>query len=135
LNKKLYFFSLSGALAVILGAIGSHYIRNQIILRKLDIALLESYRTAVLYHLIHTLQYGFIVLLESKFPGRFMYFARNFSLWGMILFSGSLYLLVIGKIYTLSLLNWLGPITPMGGFLMILSWILLFLQFKKNSGS
>lgn len=54
--------------------------------------------------------------------------------WGILLFSGSIYLLTLGKLFNLKILGVLGSITPLGGMLFILSWFMLFLHFRDGFG-
>jgi len=107
--------ALSAVLAIGLGAFGAHAFRA-----ILSPRMLEVYQTAVLYHLVHSL---------GLFAVAFVCFARptsgmaKVSGWlmsvGMILFSGSLYLLAVTGA------KWLGAITPLGGTAMMAAWLLL----------
>lgn len=112
------------ALAVILGAFGAHGLKD-----KLDLYSMEVYGKANFYHFIH----GIGMLLVSMFPALQILAVKHTNwicilfLVGIIIFSGSLYILAITKI------RWLGAITPIGGVLFILGWALLgWLTFKRN---
>jgi len=104
------------SLAVMLGAFGAHGLRA-----KLDAYSLGVYEKAVFYHFIHAMG----LLLVSFLPktGTFSEFATSWVcgllLAGILLFSGSLYLLAItGN-------RWLGAITPIGGVAFIAGWLVL----------
>lgn len=112
-NLGLYLAALSGATAVGLGAFGSHGLRNLVTPESLAV-----WKTAVEYHFVHTLA----LLFVSKEPSLFR-FRWSQRLWGLgiVLFSGSLYALVItGQRY-------LGLVTPLGGAAFILGWLALAL--------
>ncbi len=100
-----------GAFGVILGAFGAHALKVTLE----ENGNLEVWKTAVFYHLIHA-----VVLLVITFSLK----SFNKLSWfcfviGIILFSGSLYLLALYQ------LSFLGPITPLGGALLIGGWLFL----------
>ncbi len=104
---------LAAALAVIAGAFGAHALRDH-----LAPALAASYRTAVDYHFLHSL--GLIALglaMERRPEQRWLMRATALRLVGLVLFSGSLYLL------TLTGIRSFGFITPFGGLAFILAWL------------
>src|SRR3989338_9671589 len=90
--------------AVALGAFGSHALRG-----KLTDYYLEVYKTGVLYHFIHALGLFVVAWLSTQSQDSKITLAGIFMLAGIVLFSGSLYVLsVTGQ-------KWLGAITPLGG--------------------
>ena len=102
--------SIFGFLGVVFGAFGAHALRD-----TLSPDLLAIYQTGVFYHFVHALSLlGFGILSTEKptpsWPG------WCFSA-GIIVFSGSLYLLAITGI------KWLGAITPIGGLLFLCGWV------------
>lgn len=108
-----------GALAVILGAFGAHALRSHLEPRDL-----ETFETAVRYQMYH----AFALFAAAWLISRNMPHAGT-AAWafiaGVIVFSGSLYLLVgTGQ-------RWLGAITPIGGVAFIAGWILLALAASK----
>lgn len=106
---------LSGALAVALGAFGAHGLRE-----RLPADLLAVYHTASLYHLIHTLALlGVALLLQQIGPSPWLRAAGWLFLAGVVLFSGSLYVLAMSGV------RWLGAITPLGGVALIGGWLCL----------
>jgi uncharacterized membrane protein YgdD (TMEM256/DUF423 family) len=134
LRKHFYFFAISGALAVILGAFSSHYLKSLVKSGILEPESLDSFKTGVLYHFLHTLLLGLILIINKENRFKFLKSSVIFLEWGIIFFSGSIYLLTLGKLLSWKFLNILGPITPVGGLLFILSWVMLFLHFRTEFG-
>lgn len=107
--------AISGFLAVALGAFGAHGLKQ-----KLSVDMLAVYQTGVQYHFYHTLALFGVALLMLHFPQSvsLRWSALLFCV-GIIIFSGSLYVLAITGI------RWLGAITPLGGVAFLVGWILL----------
>ncbi len=99
-----------GALGVALGAFGAHGLKNVVS----DPALLVTWETAARYHLLHALALG----LVAAHPGE-PRIAGALFMAGIVLFSGSLYVLVLTE------QRWLGAITPLGGLALIAGWLVL----------
>ncbi|TVR01706.1 MAG: DUF423 domain-containing protein [Deltaproteobacteria bacterium] len=99
-----------GALGVALGAFGAHGLRNLIE----DPQLLVTWETAARYHVFHALALGLVAAHPAR-PHR----AGWLLLTGTVIFSGSLYLLVLSGV------RWLGAITPLGGAALIAGWLIL----------
>lgn len=115
--------SISGMLAVGLGAFGAHAQKA-----KLETnGYLSTYQTAVQYHFYHTLTLLFIALLLTKIPSAWLTYSGYCMMIGMVLFSGSLYTLSISGI------KWLGAITPIGGLFFILGWLFLLIAVLKSN--
>jgi uncharacterized membrane protein YgdD (TMEM256/DUF423 family) len=98
--------------AVVMGAFGAHAVRGRI-----ADDLLAIYQTGVLYHLIHALALWTLVLVGRNGGPRIAVPASLFAL-GIVLFSGSLYVLA------LSGQRWLGAVTPFGGLSFLAGWVL-----------
>ena len=110
----LVFSSLSMAVAVMLGAFGAHGLKGIISADRLT-----TFHTAVNYQVIHSLALLVIVILMYHIDERYLKYPAILLMLGIVLFSGSLYLLVIsGK-------TWPGAITPLGGLTFIAGWIWL----------
>lgn len=103
--------ALCGALAVALGAFGAHALRPLLVER----GSAAVWQTAVLYHLVHSA----VLWMAARHGHRAA--ALCFAA-GVLLFSGSLYVLALKKV------SWLGPVTPLGGILLLAGWILLALK-------
>ena len=119
--------ALTGALSVILGAFAAHGLKN-----LLSAVNLQVFETAVRYQFYHVFALLAVGILYKEFPGKLMAWAGNLFVAGMILFSGSLYLLCYVKHVAIPL-NWLGAITPFGGAAFIAGWIMLFLAIIKRN--
>lgn len=105
--------ALSGALAVMLGAFAAHGLKG-----SLSAQMLQTYQTGVLYHFIHTL--ALLAAINLPLNERSLHWAARCFMLGIVLFSGSLYLIAISGI------SILGTITPVGGSAFIAGWLLLF---------
>ena len=118
--------SLFGCIAVIFGAFGAHSLKN-----VLSADAMAIWAKGIEYQFYHT----FALLFLSTFA-RFRTKLVDFSFYcfsiGTLLFSGSLYLLATRDILHLSFVNIIGPVTPLGGLLLVAGWILLFLAALKN---
>jgi uncharacterized membrane protein YgdD (TMEM256/DUF423 family) len=119
--------ALLGALSVMLGAFAAHGLKK--ILSAEDLQIFE---TAVRYQFYHVFALLAVGILYAAFPGKLIEWAGRLFLAGMILFSGSLYLLCYVK-YNQLPLNWLGAITPFGGVAFIAGWVLLFWAVVKRN--
>lgn len=105
---------ISGGLAVMSGAFGAHAF-HAILTGN---GRIETYRTAELYHYIHTLALIATGILDHLIPSRSFLLPAVLFISGIILFSGSLYTLSLTGISTY------GIITPFGGLCLIAAWIL-----------
>jgi uncharacterized membrane protein YgdD (TMEM256/DUF423 family) len=108
------------AIAVAAGAFGAHALKN-----ILSPERLETWQTAVQYHAWHALGLMLIAMIGVQFDVGIRWPA-SLILAGIIVFSGSLYVL------SLTGANWLGAITPIGGIAFIAGWILLGIQILRH---
>ncbi len=126
MNAKqiLQLAGISGVLAVGLGAFGAHSLEALLIQN----GRLDTFQTAVNYHFYHTLAlFGIGVLATIKPDWKGISFAAWSMVLGILIFSGSLYVL------SLTGITWLGAITPLGGLAFILGWSsLVYLSFKNK---
>src|SRR5262245_21098201 len=102
--------AVMGALAVGLGAFGAHGLKD--VLERNGTAAI--WQTAVFYHFIHTVMLYVLASRNPRSAGPWVSF-----LVGILIFSGSLYLLALTNI------RWLGAITPLGGVSFIVGWVWL----------
>jgi uncharacterized membrane protein YgdD (TMEM256/DUF423 family) len=119
--KMAILFCLS---AVILGAFGAHALKE-----VLSESQLSSFQTGVRYQFFHGLAILILSLNSKQFTDRLSSIIKIMSA-GIILFSFSIYLLNIQDLVGFSM-SYLGPITPIGGLLLITSWTGLFFSIKK----
>lgn len=114
-----------GAFAVILGAFGAHGLEEY-----LSGDQRETYDTAVLYHFIHVLAglYGISQMHEKE---RWARLSVVFFTFGIVLFSGSLYLLSTADLTSIPT-SWIGPVTPVGGVFFIFGWLSLAYHHIKS---
>ncbi len=102
-------------LAVMAGAYGSHGLRG-----TLDARGLEVFQTAVTYQMYHAIALVLVALLAlSSLNRRLLAAAAVLFGAGIVMFSGSLYLLVLTD------LRWIGPLTPLGGLCFMMAWALM----------
>ena len=109
------------ALAVAIGAFGAHGLKSH-----LSETMLQTWKTGVEYHFYHALGLLLIGVLSVSMPTNLLNWSAVFLFAGIVLFSGSLYILAITGI------KWIGAITPLGGICFIAGWLLFFMNVLKN---
>ena len=109
--------TISGCIVVIMGAFGAHALND-----ILDDYGKSIYDKAVLYHMFHSIAILILGLINKIQPEIPLAIAGWSFLFGIILFSGSLYILAITGIKSL------GIITPIGGVLFIIGWVFLIIK-------
>ncbi|WGZ95821.1 MAG: DUF423 domain-containing protein [Candidatus Thiothrix putei] len=120
-NHFLLIASVSGMLAVVLGAFGAHGLEKLV-----DAKMLQRFHTGVEYQFYHSLALFLISILNIFIKSKYITYAGYAFLFGMILFSGSLYLYVLTDIKGFAL------VTPLGGFSFIIGWGLLAFSAKNG---
>ena len=110
-----------GFLAVALGAFGAHALKGVLAGYGQGI-----YQTAVLYQMFHTLALGFAAIPPVPLNPRWQRWSCRFLACGILLFSGSLYLLAVTEV------RWLGAITPLGGVSFLIGWFCLGLAIWRR---
>lgn len=124
MNAKILWLritALSGALVIMLGAFGAHGLKE-----SLSAEMMTIFETGIKYHFYHTL--ALLALLSFSKENVLLKPVQSICMtWliGIIIFSGSLYLLAITEI------RWLGAITPIGGVAMIIGWLWLAVSARK----
>ncbi|MCK0469991.1 DUF423 domain-containing protein [Halalkalibacter sp. APA_J-10(15)] len=113
---KLFLFlgSIIMALSVVIGAFGAHGLEG-----KLSERMMKNYQTGVQYHMIHGIGLLVVGLLALKMTSGVLTGAGWSFVVGIVLFSGSLYVMALTGITKL------GAITPIGGLAFIVGWVLL----------
>lgn len=106
--------ALAGFLAVALGAFGAHGLRA-----RLSPEMLAVFETGVRYHVCHALAIVLVALILGRMDGWLVRTAGWMFTAGIVLFSGSLYLLALTGVTIL------GAVTPVGGLAFLLGWAFL----------
>ena len=112
-------------IAIILGAFGAHALKE-----KLEVAQLNSFEVGVRYQMYHGLALLAIGLGSEKIPFSLKWF-NGLVIAGIVAFSCSIYLLAIQSLIGAKL-SFLGPITPIGGSLLIIAWIIFLIRFIRS---
>ena len=120
INYWIVLGSIFGFFTIALGAFGAHGLKNILINNETT----DIYNKAVLYQMFHTLVLLFLGLYQELGKNIHMLTGLSFVL-GILIFSGSLYILSITNI------KWLGAITPIGGLFFLIGWISLFIYSIK----
>jgi uncharacterized membrane protein YgdD (TMEM256/DUF423 family) len=108
---------------VSIGAFGAHGLSDYLVRYDME----GTFDTAVRYHIYHGLAMLAVAWAANRWPGPYTTWAGYLIFIGVLLFSGSLYLLVLTRI------NWLGAITPLGGVAFVAGWALLFIAAWRSS--
>lgn len=124
-KKILFIAAILGALTIAIGAFGAHGLKKIV-----DGNLVASFETGVRYQMYHTIALLFLGI-SSRIHFSYLKWATRFFLLGMLLFSGSIYLLTLQEYMSFST-GFLGPITPLGGLLFIAGWISLGIGVLKK---
>lgn len=110
-----------GFLGVAFGAFGAHALKA-----RLSAEMLSVWKTAVEYQLYHALALLLVGLIATQRPSIAISNAALCFAVGVLMFSGSLYVLALSGV------RWLGAITPLGGVLLLIAWALLFWAVLKQ---
>ncbi len=104
--------SIFSLLSVAIGAFGAHALKARLV----ELGTVETFETAVRYQMFHSVGIFICALLMANFPKLELQTAGYSFAVGILIFSGSLYIL------SLTGIKWLGAITPLGGVAFILGW-------------
>ena len=119
--------ALLGAVAVILGAFGAHGLKG-----RMNTDAFEIFETAVKYQFYHVFALLAVAIATQFIPGNLINWSGRFFIAGIILFSGSLYLLSYFKMAGNDQMNWLGAVTPFGGLCFITGWVLMAISAIRS---
>ncbi len=120
-RRLTYLTAALGFTGVAFGAFGAHGLKNAVS----DPAQLAWWETGARYHLFHTFAVGLVAVLASHVAGRFPRWAAWCFAGGVLLFSGSLYVMAFTGSKALAL------VTPLGGVLFLAGWLLLATAARK----
>lgn len=128
MHKKIIFWaSIIGGISIMLGAFGAHGLKKLV-----DVSQVAVFKTGVeyqMYHALFLLFLGVQAFLDEKIT-RLIFYCTTI---GVLFFSGSLYLLATNTLTSFDF-TILGPVTPIGGLFLILSWALVsYGIFKKST--
>jgi uncharacterized membrane protein YgdD (TMEM256/DUF423 family) len=119
--------ALFAAVAVALGAFAAHGLKQMYSLEELNI-----FETGVKYQMYHALGLGLVAIYYNINRHKFIKLAGWLFVTGMLIFSGSLYVLSYCKFLQAANWYWLGAITPLGGLCFIFGWAILFFTFIRK---
>ncbi len=133
MKKRFILFSgFSGAIAIALGAMAAHFLKSKLETGLITELNLQTFETAARYQMYHSIALLAIALMYGELNSKLIVKAGYCFMIGIVLFSGSLYLLSTANLIGLTSFAWLGPITPIGGLFFITGWLLIaFSALKK----
>lgn len=120
MDRRLAFLTaFLGFLGVALGALGAHAVKSAVLGLPDAADRLTWWEVGARYHLFHALAVGLVAVLSAHVTGRFPNLAAGLFTLGIILFSGSLYVMALTGARAL------GAVTPFGGIAFLAGWIAL----------
>lgn len=131
-KRLLTFGGFLGAISVILGALAAHGLKSKLGTGLITESNLQSFDTAARYQMYHSIALLAMAFLMEKFHTKLIIWATWCFITGIFLFSGSIYILSTSRLMGLENVNWLGPITPIGGLFFVIGWVFLALSGLKN---
>lgn len=121
MRYNVFIAAVFAGVAVLLGAFAAHGLKN-----TLSVESLAVLQTGVQYQFIHALALLLVAVLAQQHPSRALGFASVFFIMGIVLFSGSLYVLVLTPFKP-------GLITPIGGSLLVLGWLSVACSARRKA--
>jgi len=132
MNKNNMLISvIFGGTAVGLGALGAHFLKSKMHLGLITADQLSAFDTATKYQLFHAIVLLIISLLSEDKSSKWLKMSISFFILGILLFCFSIYFLSTRSISGFQHLSFLGPVTPVGGLLLIIGWILIGVHAVK----
>ncbi|MCW3088369.1 MAG: hypothetical protein JWQ78_1755 [Sediminibacterium sp.] len=116
-----------GALSVALGAFGAHLLKEWLSPQSLN-----TFETAVRYQFYHVFALAVVGILYKSWPGSLLRYAGLLFILGILLFSGSLYLLTVFSVTGQTGFRWIGAITPLGGASFMAGWLCIAYAILKR---
>jgi uncharacterized membrane protein YgdD (TMEM256/DUF423 family) len=126
-RTALVFGIILAALGVVFGAFGAHGLKQIV-----DIAQLQVFETAVRYQMYHSFAMVCTGIISSFLPIKIFKWATAFFAAGILMFSGSLYFMVLLSIKGTIGIGGLGILTPIGGLCFIIGWVLLLIGVLRG---
>ena len=119
--------AIVGALSVATGAFAAHQLK---VIVSADV--LQIFETAVKYQFYHVFALMAVGILYKEYGGKWLQWSGYLFILGIILFSGSLYILCVVKHLNPADKSWIGAITPLGGVAFIAAWVLLAIGYTTK---
>jgi len=120
--------ALFGGIAVALGAFGAHSLKKIV-----SADVVSVFQTGVQYQMYHTLALLVVAIVYERLPNRWIKWSGTLFSFGILFFSGSLYLITALKAEERSIPAFIGALTPVGGLLFILGWLSFLVGLFKRS--
>ncbi len=118
MDRRLAFLTaFLGFTAVALGAMGAHGVKSAVLGLPDAMDRLGWWDTGAKYHALHAVAVGLVAVMSAHVTGRFAWLAAVFFTVGIVLFSGSLYVMALTGVRTL------GAVTPFGGLAFLAGWL------------
>lgn len=118
------------AVTVALGAFGAHGLEGMVSEKAV-----KTFETAVRYQFYHVIGLALAGILYREYPNGRVKWAGILFLAGIVLFSGSLYILTYATAAVSPNFKWVGPVTPLGGLCFILGWLLLAFSLRRKQSA
>lgn len=115
------------AIAVTLGAFGAHLLK-----KLLTPSLLEGFQTATYYQMMHAIAIFIAAFLYKQYHNKKIWVAGQLFFYGILCFSGSIYVRVLLSFAGYTSLGVFNLVTPIGGILFIIGWLLLLFSFSSK---
>ena len=119
--------AILGAISVAAGAFGAHALKQ-----VLNEKYLATFETAVRYQFYHVFALIAVGILFRDFPNSYLLWSGRLFCFGILIFSGSLYLMTMLEAVGQHGFKWLGAITPIGGLCLIAGWVLLAIGISQK---
>ncbi len=113
-------------IAVVLGAFGAHLLKPYV-----SVDLLAGYQTATLYQMVHGIGIFIAGILYKHYHNKKIRIAGYLFLFGILFFSGSIYLRVVIGFFGIKSLGLFNLVTPLGGLLFMAGWLLIFISIPS----
>ena len=127
-NATLSLGALLAGITIAMGALGAHALKD-----ILNATQLQTYETAVRYQMYHVFALLLIGILQNQYPQLTLSICKKLVLVGMLLFGGSIYIVLFLTHVSVPIPFWIYLITPLGGLCYISSWLLLAAKLYRVS--
>jgi uncharacterized membrane protein YgdD (TMEM256/DUF423 family) len=134
-NTFSFIAGLFGTTGVALGALGAHALKQKMQEGIITIDQLSAFDTGTKYQLMHAIVLFILAYINRDKKIKLYTLASYLMVFGVLFFSGSIYMLATQNISNIHLGFIFGPITPLGGLLLIAGWICITIQALKPNES